>query len=104
MGGSAHTPEFMPPAKDAPIKEWFKKFFCLSAAVAKSNQKIKKRQAVIERRQEQQDDKLDYLLRHSAGGTSAPYQPREWPPLEVSDDFAREPEIEQEEEEDDAES
>ena len=29
IGGSAHAPLLTPPAKDAPIKEWFKKFFCL---------------------------------------------------------------------------
>ena len=40
------------------------------------------------RRQEQIEDEVRYLRRAQSGETSAPYQPRQWPDLEVSDDFA----------------
>ena len=75
------------PSSEASVKEWFKKLFCQNVAIIKSQKKLKLEQRQQARRQVELDDQLGYVRRQIARETSAPYVPRRWPELEVSDDF-----------------
>lgn len=78
-----------PPPSNAGMRTWFKKIFGLMSCIAKSNQKIKREGRERDRRLQNIEDRLAYEERRRLGDSSAgpSFRPRDWPPLEVSDDF-----------------
>jgi hypothetical protein len=87
--GSVLTP---PPAA-ANQKAWLEKILGCLSCMAKSNQKIKREGRERDRRLQDIEDRLKYEERRRHGDASAgpSFQPRQWEPLEVSDDFAAPP-------------
>lgn len=78
-----------PPA-NANMNTWLRKIFCLEAAMAKSQQKLKREVRQVSRDQQVLAHQNQWLYNRVAGTgqASQPYQRLQFPELEVSDDFA----------------
>lgn len=80
-----------PPPPSASNKTWLEKIFGCVTCLAKSNRKLKKGQAQLARNQMDILDRQCHLEAQISGQNPGPFQPRQWPELEVSDDFADAP-------------
>lgn len=80
-----------PPPASASTKTWLEKIFGCLAGVAKSHRKLKRGQEQIIRNQTDLADRQRHLEARLSGQNPGPFQPRQWPDLEVSDDFADPP-------------
>jgi len=85
-----------PPPASANTKTWLEKIFGCVTGIARSQRKLKREQKQLARNQMDLLDRQRHLQAQLSGQNPGPFQPRQWPHLEVSDDFADEPEEEEE--------
>ncbi|KAG5561602.1 hypothetical protein RHGRI_004600 [Rhododendron griersonianum] len=66
---------------------WRRIFGCVTG-IAKSQRKLKREQMLLARNQMDLLDRQCHLQAQISGQNPGPFRPRQWPVLEVSDDFA----------------
>ncbi|KAG5536001.1 hypothetical protein RHGRI_023704 [Rhododendron griersonianum] len=84
-----------PPPASASTKTWLEKIFGCVTGLARSQCKLKREQRQLARNQADILDRQRHLEAQISGQNPGPFRPRRWPVLEVSDDFADEPEEEE---------
>ncbi|KAG5540668.1 hypothetical protein RHGRI_020786 [Rhododendron griersonianum] len=84
-----------PPPASASTKTWLEKIFGCVTGLARSQRKLKREQRQLARNQADLLDRQRHQEAQISGQNPGPFRPRRWPVLEVSDDFADEPEEEE---------
>ncbi|KAG5545025.1 hypothetical protein RHGRI_017482 [Rhododendron griersonianum] len=84
-----------PPPASASTKTWLEKIFGCMTGLARSQRKLKREQRQLARNQADILDRQRHLEAQISGQNPGPFRPRRWPVLEVSNDFADEPEEEE---------
>jgi hypothetical protein len=83
-----------PPPPNASTKTWLEKIFGCVTGLARGQRKLKREQRQLARNQADMVDRQRHMEAQLAGQNPGPFQPRQWPELEVSDDFGGDPEEE----------
>ncbi|KAG5559436.1 hypothetical protein RHGRI_009092 [Rhododendron griersonianum] len=84
-----------PPPASASTKTWLEKIFGCLTGLARSQRKLKREQRQLARNQADLLERQRHMEAQLSGQNPGPFQHRRWPALEVSDDFADEPEEEE---------
>lgn len=84
-----------PPPASTNTKTWLEKIFGCVTGIARSHRKLKREQRQLARNQSDLLDRQRHLQAQISGQNPGPFRPRQWPALEVSDDFADAPEEEE---------